>query len=357
MDLDFWDKQEEGLDDAERLDAAAALARAVESEAYRLRVRNLARAKIEAENAEQATLPSPIRLGAFLATPDDPVTHRVAGLWPSGGRVVLSAPHKAGKTTLTGNLIRSLADAAPFLNDFPVVRAGRTVLVDNELDERMLRRWLRSQGVATTQAVDVLPLRGRLSAFNILDPATRTRWAERIGPADVLVLDCLRPALDALNLSEDKDAGRFLEALDELAAEAGIGELFVVHHMGHNGERSRGDSRILDWPDAVWKLVKEKEAEGEEEADARRVYFTAYGRDVDQPEALLTFDPDTRRLAVGGGSRSAQHVETILAAILAYLAEQPAGVSKNAIEEAVEGRRDAIRKALTVGVGWRADHM
>ena len=327
----------------EALDAAAYLAREVEREAFRLRVREAARESVAAERATAIDLPGLHPLGAFLAVPDEDVTHRVDGLWPTGGRVVLSAPHKSGKTTLTGNLARSLADGEPFLDAYAVRPVTRVVMLDNELDERMLRRWLRDQSIANTAVVELVPLRGRLSTFNILDPTTRTRWAEHIGPADVLLFDCLRPALDALGLSEDKDAGRFLEALDELITEARIAEALVVHHMGHQGERSRGDSRILDWPDALWKLVKDPEREDED--TSRRVYFTAYGRDVDHPETLLTYHSETRRLSVGGGSRLQRKRDHIADAILEYVTESP-GCTQTGIERAVEGRREVIRAAV-----------
>ena len=57
--------------------------------------------------------------------PDEDATYRVTGLWPTGGRVVLSAQHKAGKTRLTGNLIRSLVDGDLFLGAFTVAPAER----------------------------------------------------------------------------------------------------------------------------------------------------------------------------------------------------------------------------------------
>lgn len=330
------------------LDAAGALAREVEKEVFRLRVREAARERIEKERAGVVDLPPLTRLDAFLAEPDDPITHRIDGLMPSGGRVVLSAPHKAGKTTTVGNFVRCLVDGRPFLGDHPVIRAHRVVVLDNELDERMLRRWLRDQGITETARVDLVPLRGRLSAFNILDAATRARWAEHIGAADVLVFDCLRPALDALGLSEDKEAGRFLEALDELTAEAGIAETLVVHHMGHSGERSRGDSRILDWPDAVWKLVKD--AEDEDEATAtRRVYFSAYGRDVDQPERLLAFDVATRHLSIAGGTRRDTREAPVREAVVELLADAVEPLSGRQIENALTATghpRDQIRTAL-----------
>ena len=56
--------------------------------------------------------------------------------------------------------------------------------------------------------------------------------------------------------------------------------------MGHTGERSRGDSRLIDWPDAGWRLVKD--AEDDDDQHVRRVYFTALGRDANQPLSCRT---------------------------------------------------------------------
>ena len=149
-----------------------------------------------------------------------------------------------------------------------------------------------------------MALRGKVSTFDIIDPATRAQWARHIGPADVLLLDCLRPVLDALGLDESHDAGRFLVAFDALLAEAGIAEAVIAHHMGHAGERSRGDSRLRDWPDVEWRLVRDKSNDDDGETDpAAARYFAAYGRDVDQPEQLLGYDQATRHLRIAGGTR------------------------------------------------------
>jgi hypothetical protein len=336
---------DEQVDQLEAVDVAAQFTMDVERAAWRLRVREAAQVKVAAENtAAGAELPDLTRLDEFLAQPDPDVTYRVHGLWPAGGRVVLTAQFKAGKSTVVGNLGRALVDAQPFLDRFTVTPAARVVLIDDELDPRMLRRWLRDQNIANTAAVTVVPLRGRLSSFNILDPATRTRWAKHIGAADVLILDCLRPALDALALSEDKDAGRFLKALDELTAEAGIGDTMLVHHMGHQGERSRGDSRIQDWLDAVWRLVKDPD----DDDTGRRVYLTAHGRDVDQPEALLAFNPADRHLTVVG-SRKDRKVDDAIPFVLDALADADGPLTGRAIEaigEKAGAGRNATRAAL-----------
>lgn len=275
----------------------------------------------------------------LLAEPDRPVRFRVDRLWPSGGRVVLAAQNKSGKTTLVGNIVRALADDEPFLGQFVVAPVERIIVLDNEMGRDQTRAWLRDQGISNTGSVDVLNLRGRLSTLDILDPTVRSEWAQRLGAADVLVFDCLRPALDSLGLSEDKDAGRFLVALDELCREARIDELLVVHHMGHSNERSRGDSRIEDWPDAKWKLVKE----GADDPAAPR-YFSAFGRDVDEPEALLAFDAENRHLRVVGGSRREARARSVESAVLAAVRENP-GASQTMIETIVGGDRMQVRAA------------
>lgn len=299
-------------------------------------------------------LPPLVSLEEFLATPDEELTYRVDQLWPTGGRVILAAAWKAGKTTLLGNLIRALVDGLAFLGLYAVQPAQRVVLIDDELDARTLRRWLRDQGIVNTQRVELVALRGKVSTFNILDRAICAQWAKHIGPADVLLFDCLRPVLDALNLKEATEAGRFLVAFDELLDEACIPEAGIAHHMGHVGERSRGDSRLRDWPDAEWKLVRGKDKDDDETDPAAPRYFSAYGRDVDQPEQLLGYDPTTRRLTVTGGSRKDAETQAALADVLPLVNEHQDGRSGRQIEDALcgeDGRhtQKAVRAAVKAG--------
>ena len=128
-----------------------------------------------------------------------------------------------------------------------------------------------------------------------------------------------------------------------LLAVAGVLEALVVHHMGHTGERSRGDSRIIDWPDATWKLVRE---DPENENSPR--YFSAYGRDVGQPESLLAFDPETRRLTLHGGNRKDAANERLSKPLLDLLRAHPDGMSGRQLDEAMVDAwhgRNASREA------------
>ena len=200
-----------------------------------------------------------------------------------------------------GNLIRSLVDGDDFLGQFTIHGGPHKVcLIDDELSENQILDWLDEQGIKNQAAVvDVVTLRGQVSSFNIMDDRVRAVWAKRLRDlgVTVLVFDCLRPVLDALGLDENRDAGKFLVAFDALLKEAGISEAFVVHHMGHSNERARGDSRLQDWPDSIWRIVRE-----DKDPNSTR-YFSAYGRDVDVAEGRLDYDPTARRYTYAGGSR------------------------------------------------------
>lgn len=315
----------------------------VDRELEQLRIRAEARRRLAEEQGGEVAIAAPIRLSDFLAVDEPEPEYRVDALLPTGGNALLAAQHKAGKSTLVANLLRSLVDGDTFL-DRHQVRTASVALIDDELDPRTLRRWLAEQGIRDTDQITVTSLRGRVAGFDILNPQIRARWAAQLRGADVLIFDCLRPALDALGLDENHDAGQFLVALDALKAEAGISELLVVHHMGHSGERSRGDSRILDWPDAIWKVVREKP----DDTDSPR-YFSAFGRDVDVHETRLEFDPLTRRLSASGESRRMAAVDYAAEAVVALLGEQPDGMTQHAIETALKESgipRSDIREAL-----------
>lgn len=335
----------------------------VAEQVEKLRITDAARRAFQKEQQADVSAPTFVGLGTFLSIEDDEQTHRIEGLWPTGGRVLLAAAFKAGKSTAVGNMVRSLVDGDLFLGVFPTAPVERKVVIlDDELDERNLRRWLRDQGIRNTEKVVVVSMRGKVGTFDLLDPAVRSQWAAqlRAHDAEVVILDCLRPVLDAFGLSEDKDAGRFLVQFDALLSEAGADEALVVHHTGHDGERSRGDSRLRDWPDAEWRITRLRDGDGPIDPAAPR-FFAAYGRDVDVEEGRLEYDPTARRLTyVEGESRKEAAGDRDFAMIAPRVVEllgQPApaldrtgtqapGWSKTAIENGVDFPKLKVRKVL-----------
>lgn len=320
----------------------------------KLRIQREAKRRVDAEDRPPIPLPPMVGLDELLTRPRPVIRYRIDKVAPADARVILSAQYKAGKTHLVGNLIRSLVDGDPFLDRFTVnTTARRVVLLDDELSEPMLLDWLQDQGIVNTGAVTPVSLRGRVGALDLVDDRRRREWAARLADVgcDYLILDCLRPVLDALGLDENHDAGRFLVGFDALLGDAGIADATLVHHMGHSGERARGDSRLLDWPDANWRLVRETD-----QPDSAR-FFSAYGRDVDIAEGRLTLDPATRRLTYAAGSRANGKTEAAATAVILYLAEHAkgggTGLAVSVIEKALADEshgRKAVREGLTLAV-------
>ncbi|WP_137146926.1 AAA family ATPase [Mycolicibacterium sp. CR10] len=314
-----------------------------------------ARRRLALAEADDIELPPVTSLRNLLEQDDPPVRHRIDQVWPDGGaRILCAAAAKSGKTTLEGNLVRSLADGDPFLDVFTVnQRAERIVVIDNEMNAGMLRRWLRAQRVENLDAVaDVVNMRGRAGLFDLGNDRLRDRWVRRLRDlgCDFLVFDCLKPVLEAMGLDENRETGRFLYPFDALLAEAGIGDALVMHHMGHASERARGDSTLLGWSDGNWKIVKD------EDHPAQPRYFSALDvRDAEQPvpEGLLTFDPATRRLTYAGGDRSqskqSDTTEKRLAEVLTALADAGAEeMNVTQVRTAVGGKKEVTDAALAL---------
>jgi len=223
-----------------------------------LRIEATARDELAAETAPP--VPRLYRGDVFLAQPDDTPPWRIAGLWPAGGNVVLAAQFKAGKTTVRDNLIRSWCDGYSFLGRYPITpAAGHLVVIDAEMPARIARRWLNDQMITHTERFSYVNIRGAAASLNILAPATAAEWIRLMAGAGAVLVDCIGPVMAALGLDESKsaDTGRFLAALERVLADASVPECFLIHHMGHGAERSRGASRLRDWPDAEWRLVRQ----------------------------------------------------------------------------------------------------
>lgn len=345
-------------------DDDGALSAAVSRALFDLRVRDVARREFARERGTEPAQPAPVSLTDLLAQVDDAPDWAIDSLWPAGGKVLLSGPAKAGKTTLIANVVKSFADGVPLLarpqmrlDDWRVASAGfavperrRVVLLDFEMTASQLRRWLREVGVVATDDVHIELMRGR--AFDPRDPAQRATWAAMLRGlgAGVLIVDPIRPLLAALGLDENSaEVQQVLTALDTLCADGGVTELLVGHHTNHQGERASGSTAFLGWPDALWFLTRDP-------MSGQRA-FSAEGRDVLERETVLTFDRGTRRLALGEGDRAANRdngdVDTVSAIIAETQGETVRGLRQLARETELgtkeQRTNDAIKAAVACG--------
>lgn len=296
------------------------------------------------QNGAQSPEPGSTSLADLLAEELEGEDWRISGLWPAGGKVLLAAPRKTGKTTLIGNLVRSLVDGDPFLSteQFATEVSGRTVVIlDFEMTRRQLQRWMRDQGIQNTASVHVELLRGK--RWDPTDPRERARWAAYLKDlnAGVLIIDPAGPVVASLDQDENENGAvrRFLHSLDALVAESGADELFVAHHTGWGGERSRGASAWEDWPDAIWRLAGE----------VPETFFGALGRDVDQAARELVFDPASRRYSLGDSTRAQAKVSRDVELVGRIVAAQPM-IGKNQLREALRAKGMASTQRQTEAV-------
>jgi hypothetical protein len=318
--------------------------------------RRVAREWVRVRERGAIVVPEPYSLTDMLSRPVMDMRYRVGGpyadvvegmnlgdvqgLWPLNGRMMVVAKRKTGKTTLNGNLVKSLVDDEPFLGLCPVVPVtGAVGLLDTEMSESMLQVWFRDFGVGNTEQVKVWALRGQARKFDILDDKVRAQWAERLGESsiEVFLLDCLSPCLTALGLTEsNEDIGTFLQAFDALLVEAAVTDAALYHHMGHVAERARGASRLRDWPEAEWRLTYEK-TDDNEDVEAGSRFLTAYGRDVELVESQLSFDRATRLLTLEGGSRADHRIRRHVPAVVAVVTERP-GLNVTSVKRELKTR-------------------
>ena len=268
-------------------------------------------------------MPALWALDEFLEEEDPEETYRIDPIMLMEADVLLVAQKKIGKSTLVANFIRAIVDEEDFLGRLAVtpLSEGKTIVhFDNELGAVNLRRWLREQQIINTHRVHVSDMRGKLGAFDIMNPVVRSEWAERIRAVNgqVIIFDCLRPALDALGMSEDKEASRFAQALTALKIEAGASDLLLIHHAGHDGSRARGDSALSAWCTDEWKMRLKDQAD----PFSPRI-FSAFGRSKGMPSTELEFDALTRRLILKDGAVVALRTDDQIGHILRIVTAKP----------------------------------
>lgn len=328
-------------------------------ETVRQRARRAAKRLVDAEERadEDFEIPEPTQLTVLLGEEDEVEDWRIKDVWPRGGNILLTAGAKAGKTTTTGNIVRCLVDGDRFLKVFPVdpiAECERVAIIDFEMPRKSVKKWLRQQAIRNTDSVVIWTERGKAAKFDLREQEIRAKWVARLVEKNskVWMIDCLSPVLSALGINENDntEVGRFLDGLTAAAVEADVDEIFLVHHMGHAGERARGASRLIGWPDVNWRLVRkkdEKDPNADTDPDAPR-YFQAYGRDVDVREGRLIYDESNRHLTYVEGGRKSTEQSQALYRLLVHVRDNP-DEAKDAIEKAMKGQgigRNDARKAM-----------
>lgn len=331
-----------------RVKAEAARTEPNEAEVNQATVRYLAQslARRKVYRAEHAYQPMTPTSGADLVAEDDDADEwRVDGIMPAGSVVILAASAKAGKTTLTLNLIRALLRREPFLGYRTYRPDGQILYLNTDrMPRRIVREWARkllgpAHGWAWEDADDP-------SHLDILDPDNRVAFAADLRQHDVafLVIDSALPLVSSLGLDENSnsDVRKWLDALRPLQDASGVGEILVLHHAGHAERgRSRGASAWADGADVMWVLTHNED-------DHSREFSIPGGRGVLPVKLALDFDPASYRYAPDGEpvTQAQRNRNRLAADLLDILAEHGGVMSSMALVEATDHTYRVVMAAV-----------
>ena len=330
--------------------------RLVDAELARMRAQHDAKAIHNAEQRENTWRepPSHHSLTAELAIPDEPVSWAITDIMPTGSNTLLTAQYKTGKTTLTLNMIRAMADNQLFLGRYTPtpLEPGRTVAWFNyEVDDRQARRWLRDLNIKNTDSVVVLNLRGyRLTLTDTATQAWVIRWLRDHNVHHWVMDPFARAFTGSGDENSNSEVGVWLDIVDSIKEQSGIDTLTLPTHTGRlaqvvGAERARGATRLDDWADIRWLLTKD---------DNDRRFIRFEGRDVDVEEEELTWEADTRTvLLTGRGGRKKVKTADIQDVVWEFVRDNP-GCSGKKVREGVskgsgQDRTNALNSLMDAG--------
>ena len=339
-------------------EALAELSHADEAARTLARERNVrtARRTLDHEEAENDLRLPPERedytLKAYRAEPKAAKVERVESLQREAHKTLLVASYKTGKTTLHANLTRSLSEGSRFLGRFAVeVPKGRIGVWNAEMESDDYQSYLGTAGVTKDDRVAIWNLRGyRVPLTTDAGALAAVDWL-RANDVSYWIIDPWARVCSWSSIDENKNAevGPLLQRVDEIASDAGVSEVLVVHHAGHIKGRPRGATVLPDWADGIWLYNRD------EESDKR--YLKAEGRGVGLHEGLVEIADDGRAVYRQVGRKEVK-INQAVKDLVDFVAANPGCTvteAKDSLSVANSLKDDAERKARAAGMIRRED--
>ena len=310
-----------------------------EEEIEKQTARNEAKRHITDTNAaNRYQLPQSRNLTEELQTPDETTPFIIDGLWPQGANISLTASYKAGKTSTINNIIKTLADNQPLFGHYNCQHQGNIAYWNYEVSPNQIRAWLREIGITNTDNIYLLNMRGHTWPIISDYVINKTiQWLRERNITTWIIDPLARAFVGSGDENSNQDVGIFLDTLDYIKDQAHVANLLIAAHTGRNAEqgnnRARGASRFDDWVDARWMITKDN--------DGQR-WFTADGRDVQQDESRLDWNPETREQTIAIGiNKTKDKLETVTSRVYQIILNAgEAGIHKAAIVAAYKAAYD-----------------
>jgi len=210
-----------------------------------------------------------LRLVSFATIMDEdlpPVDWLVEGLIANGDRVILFGEYGSFKSWLLLHLGLHLADGRKWLDEFEVPHAKKVLYVDEEMNERTLRRRIKQLAGGTGLEAEGVEFQALSLAGVTFDQSGATRLLKALDTSgfnpDVIIVETLRRVL--IGSENDSEAiGKFWRNVEPIR-QAGK-TLIISHHMrkpsGRPGpdrsrDRASGSTDILAGPDTGFAIEK-----------------------------------------------------------------------------------------------------
>lgn len=260
----------------------------LERQVQRLRVNEAAREQLAREKADKEYVDvfSDYSFDNLLKEPDQPEAYTIDKCFLRDCKSIILGNPKAGKTTVSLDIVRSLADGGKFLGKFQARHlSGNAAYINSEVGVNQLKKWVSDTSIQHPEKVKVLMLRGKgLDLASTRAFEDMRKWIE-IHEIESLVIDPWQRFFRGSDSNFDVDVNRYLEYIDALMDQcAHLTDLFLVAHTPKNPERFKetpsGSGALERWYDSMIVLRSEQQTDG----SYKRYMRAAVGRGEEIPE-------------------------------------------------------------------------
>lgn len=262
----------------------------LERQVQRLRVNEAAREQLAREKAdkEYVSVFSDYSFDSLLKEPDQAESYTIDKCFLRDCKSIILGNPKAGKTTVSLDIVRSLADGGKFLGKFQARNlTGNAAYINSEVGVNQLKKWVSDTSIQHPEKVKVLMLRGKgLDLASTRAFEDMRKWIE-VHEIESLVIDPWQRFFRGADSNFDVDVNRYLEYIDALMDQcAHLTDLFLVAHTPKNSERFKetpsGSGALERWYDSMIVLRSEQQPDG----SYKRYMRAAVGRGEEVPDLL-----------------------------------------------------------------------